>query len=151
MAKTTSPGLFNGLTKEDVQKLTEQGQLLQLHAGQEHIEQGKPQGHLFVVLSGRVHAGQRTARGAQRYLGIVEAGETYGEVTLFDAKPASANIKAGPASEVLMIPRSVIFQFLCDQPAAGCTLLLNLCQTMAQRLRNANARLGDDPAHNLGG
>ena len=151
MAKTTSPGLFNGLSKEDVQKLTEQGQLLQLHAGQEHIEQGKPQGHLFVVLSGRVHAGHRTARGAQRYLGIVEAGETYGEVTLFDAKPASASIKAGPASEILMIPRSAIFQFLCDNPAAGCTLLLNLCQTMAQRLRSANARLGNDPTLNLTG
>ena len=150
MAKQASPGVFNGLSKEDVKKLTDQGQILRLSAGQEHIEEGKPQGHLFVVLSGRVHAGHRTARGGQRYLGFVEAGETYGEVTLFDAKPASATIKAGPASEVLMVPRSVIFQFLCDNPAAGCTLLLNLCQTMAQRLRSANARLGDDPTHNLG-
>ncbi len=150
MAKDKSPGVFSGLSEEDVQFLSAKGQILRLRAGQEHITEGKPQGHLYVVRSGRVHVGRHTARGGQRYLGQVEAGETYGEVTLFDAKPASASIKAGPASEVLMIPRSVIFQFLCDRPAAGCTLLLNLCQTLAQRLRNANLRLGQDPTHNLG-
>jgi CRP/FNR family transcriptional regulator, cyclic AMP receptor protein len=149
MSKQRVIGVFGGLSEADVKLLTERGQILRLRAGQEHIEEGQPQGHLFVVLSGRVHAGQRAPNGAQRYLGLVEAGETYGEVTLFDAKPASASIKAGPASEVLLIPRSVFFQFLCDFPAAGCTLLLNLCQTMAQRLRGANERLGQEPTHNL--
>lgn len=149
MTKPRSIGAFSGLSEADVKMLTERGQILRLHAGQEHIEEGQPQGHLFVVLSGRVHVGQRAPSGAQRYLGLVEAGETYGEVTLFDAKPASANIKAGPASEVLMIPRSVFFQYLCDCPAAGCTLLLNICQTMAQRLRKANERLGQDPAQHI--
>ena len=149
MIKMIQIGVFNGLSEADVKLLTERGQILRLRAGQEHIEEGQPQEHLFVVLSGRVHAGQRSPSGAQRYLGLVEAGETYGEVTLFDAKPASANIKAGPASEVLMIPRGVFFQYLCDCPAAGCTLLVNICQTMAQRLRQANERLGQDPAHNV--
>lgn len=143
------PDVFSGLSNEDVEHLTNGGQIVRLRAGQEHIEEGQPQGHLFVVLSGRVHAGHRTHTGSQRYLGQVEAGQSYGEVTLFDAKPASASVKAGPASEILMIPRSVVFQFLCDRPAAGCTLLLNLCRIMAQRLRGANERLGQDPARNL--
>src|ERR1700722_86019 len=71
---------------------------------------------LFVVHSGRVAVGNRSADGRESLVALMEAGGLFGEMPLFDEGTRSASARALERSKVLGIPYGVVRDALDSKP-----------------------------------
>jgi CRP-like cAMP-binding protein len=94
---------------------------------------------LFVVRSGRVAVGRRSVDGRESLVALMEAGDLFGEMALFDEGKRSASARALEHSEVLGIPYGVVREALDARPE----LLWNVVRLLAERLRNTDDALAD--------
>lgn len=74
---------------------------------------------------------------------VLGAGDHFGELSLVDEEPRSADIVAKGFGHLICIERSAFREFAMMEPALGNQLLWKLTATLSQRLRNTNARLAE--------
>jgi CRP-like cAMP-binding protein len=94
---------------------------------------------LFVVRSGRVAVGRRSIDGRESLVALMEAGDLFGEMPLFDEGNRSASARALEHSELLGIPYEVVRAALDARPQ----LLWSVVRLLAERLRNTDDALAD--------
>jgi CRP-like cAMP-binding protein len=94
---------------------------------------------LFVVRSGRVAVGRRSVDGRESLVALMERGDLFGEMPLFDQGTRSASARALERSEVLGIPYGVVREALDARPE----LLWEVVRLLAERLRNTDSALAD--------
>jgi CRP/FNR family cyclic AMP-dependent transcriptional regulator len=100
-------------------------------AGQLIFEEGHPGDVLYVIKEGEVEI----LVGA-RVVETLEAGEIFGEMALIEHKGRSASARAKSACSVVPVSEQR-FSFLVQQTPH---FAISVMQTMAERLRNMNAR-----------
>jgi CRP-like cAMP-binding protein len=94
---------------------------------------------LFVVRTGRVAVGRRSVDGRESLVALMERGDLFGEMPLFDQGTRSASARALERSEVLGIPYGVVRAALDARPE----LLWEVVRLLAERLRNTDSALAD--------
>ena len=94
---------------------------------------------LFVVRSGRIAIGRRSPDGRESLVALMEQGDLFGEMPLFDEGPRSASARALEASELLRIPYGPVKVALDAHPE----LLWDVVCLLAQRLRSTDSALAD--------
>jgi CRP/FNR family cyclic AMP-dependent transcriptional regulator len=94
---------------------------------------------LFVVRSGRIAVGRRSIDGRESLVALMEAGDLFGEMPLFDQGTRSASARALEHSEMLGIPYGVVRAALDAKPE----LLWEVVRLLAERLRNTDSALAD--------
>ncbi len=94
---------------------------------------------LFVVRSGRIAVGRRSVDGRESLVALMEAGDVFGEMPLFDQGTRSASARALEHSEMLGIPYGVVRAALDAKPE----LLWEVVRLLAERLRNTDSALAD--------
>jgi CRP/FNR family cyclic AMP-dependent transcriptional regulator len=103
------------------------------------FEEGDEAEELFVVRSGRVAIGVRSPDGRESLVALMEPGDLFGEMPLFDDGSRSASARALERSVVLRIPYGVVRAAFDAEPA----LLWNVVYLLAQRLRSTDSALAD--------
>ncbi|HXH57282.1 Crp/Fnr family transcriptional regulator [Iamia sp.] len=94
---------------------------------------------LHVVVSGRIAISKRSIDGRESMVALMERGDLFGDMGLFDGLSRSAEARALEASQVLTIPYAplrVIYEARPD-------LLWSVVRLLAERLRNTNTALAD--------
>ena len=135
-------GILKGMEDEDRVHLSDFGEFLPAHPKQQIITDGMPQDSLFLVISGVLHV-HISIDGREKLISRIEAGETLGEVNLFDPAVASASVTAQEFSQIWRANRADIEAFVEAYPKAGCDLLSGILAGMSRRIRNMNQRLTD--------
>ncbi len=121
------------------------GEFLPAQAGQLLIQAGEDQEYLYLVISGLLHV-TIIADGRVKLVARVEAGETLGEVNVFDPEKASATVTAQEFSQVWKANRADIDEFVKAYPRAGNTLISGIITVMCRRIRGMNEKLADKEA-----
>lgn len=103
------------------------------------FEEGDQADELFVVKSGRVAIGVRSQDGRESLVALMETGDLFGEMPLFDDGARSANARVLERSKLLRIPYSVVRAALDRNPQ----LLWTVVTLLAQRLRATDSALAD--------
>lgn len=103
------------------------------------FEEGAEADDLFVVKRGRIAIGRRSADGRESLVALMEPGDLFGEMPLFDDGARSASARALERSVVLRIPYDPVRQALDDEPQ----LLWNVVSLLAQRIRTTDDALVD--------
>jgi CRP-like cAMP-binding protein len=103
------------------------------------FEQDDVATELFVVRSGRIAVGRRSIDGRESLVALMEAGDLFGEMPLFDQGTRSASARALEHSEMLGIPYGVVRAALDAKPE----LLWEVVRLLAERLRNTDSALAD--------
>jgi len=137
-----SLGIVAGLSNEDRELLGNYGEFLPVHAGQTIIFEGKPQDSLFFVISGVLHV-HTEVDGRTVLITRIEAGETSGEINLFDPAKASASVTAKEFTQVWRADRADIEAFVAAYPVPGTILQHGIIQVMSRRIRHMNERLAN--------
>jgi CRP-like cAMP-binding protein len=101
--------------------------------------EGDEADELFVVRSGRVAVGRRSPDGRESLVALMEPGDLFGEMPLFDLGDRSASARALEHSELLGIPYAPVRAALNDRPE----LLWDVVSLLAQRLRSTDSALAD--------
>lgn len=94
---------------------------------------------LFVVVSGRIAIANRSIDGRESVVALMERGDLFGEMPLFDGLARSAEARALEPSEVIAIPYAPLRDIYRDRPE----LLWNVVEMLANRLRNTDEQLAD--------
>lgn len=87
---------------------------------------------MMVVVSGRVKISSVGSSGNEVILNVIEPGQVFGEMTLVDGEPRSADAVAAKPSELLTVLRRDFLPVLSRHPEAA----LEMMQVLSRRLRN---------------
>jgi CRP-like cAMP-binding protein len=127
-------GILADLADEDRALLCSYGGFCFLQPGETVIDQGDPQDTLFVVLSGELHA-KRLFQGREMLLGSIRQGESFGEMSIFDPSPASAQVVAMTPAQLWRIDRQSLHEFYAAYPEPSVTLTARIAAVLSRRVR----------------
>jgi CRP/FNR family cyclic AMP-dependent transcriptional regulator len=96
--------------------------------GDSIVRTGDPGNAFYVILDGEVQVKPPGGR-----VVILKAGDYFGEMSLLDGAPRSANVSAVGEVTTMVIGRTAFTKLLRDEPRIAQVLL----RTLATRLRNA--------------
>jgi CRP-like cAMP-binding protein len=98
---------------------------------------------LYCVLSGKMRVSSFTTDGKEALLTWLEAGEWFGEISLFDGLPRTHDSHAQIDSQVLVVPSSEFTKLLSNYPELYQHVVISLCQKLRQSftLLEGNASL----------
>lgn len=108
-----------------------------MHEGEESLD-------VYYILEGHVRINKRVilydGRHIQSGFCDLAAGDTFGELNLFDGSPRSATVVASDDVELVRINRDVLLSFLDDHPEEAYVLFKDWLQRLARNLRKSNDR-----------
>lgn len=131
--------LFSAFSDAALERMHAAATAVDYERNQIVFEDGDEADDLFVVKTGRVAIGRRSADGRESLVALMEPGDLFGEMPLFDDGDRSASARALERSVVLRIPYGPVRQALDDEPQ----LLWNVVSLLAQRLRTTDDALAD--------
>lgn len=94
---------------------------------------------LYVVVSGRIAMVNRSMDGRESVVALMEKGDLFGEMPLFDGLARSTDGRALESSDVIAIPYAPLRKLYADDP----TLLWRVVELLAVRLRVMDGVLAD--------
>ena len=105
--------------------------------GEEIIRQGNVGESMYVVQSGRVEVVQQRDGGDCHHLAWLEAGDFFGEMSVFEKERRSATVRAAGEARVLKVDRKTLLRRIREDPL----LAVNLLKTMSHRIRQLDAEV----------
>lgn len=132
--------LLGSMPTPDLERILAVSRLRTFRRGQVVFTQGDPGDTLIVVVSGRVKVIVRSADGGELTLTIISAGGVFGELSIADGGPRSADAETLDESQLLLIPRETI-QEICARVPPAAQALANSVAGMLRRLTEAASDL----------
>lgn len=130
--------LFNGLDQEELQHFADLTREKFYPKGSVVLFEDDPGDSLFVVRQGRVKVVLIGEDGREVILGVLGAGEHFGELSLIDDRPRSAHVIAMDDAHLLVLRREDFRKRVESSPAVAWSLLKEL----SRRLRAADEKIG---------
>ena len=134
--------IFAGMNDQQLGRFAQLMEVEKVAAFKEIVRQGGPGDAMYAVLEGEVRA-RLMVGGKETTLATFQAGDIFGEITLFDDGSRSADVIANVDSSLLKIPTTKFDRICTEQPELATPLLLALGKTLTARIRNDNRRLGE--------
>ena len=131
--------LFAGLDDDALAKVVEAGRDLEMLRGDVLFREGDDPDELFVIMSGRIAIANKSIDGRESMVALMEEGDLFGEMGLFDGRGRSAEARALETSVVTAVPYGPVRNLYKDDPA----LLWRVVAMLAGRLRTMDTALAD--------
>ena len=131
--------LFEAFDPETITTLAASCSRRRLERNDVVFGEGAEANELFVVDTGRIAIANRSPDGRESVVALMESGDLFGEMPLFDGEARSAEARALEPSELLAVPYPALRTILRARPE----LLWGVVALLARRLRSTDAALAD--------
>ncbi len=131
--------LFGELPKTDLEVIVNQSHDRDLRRGDIIFREEDPPDEIYIVLSGRIAIVNKSIDGRESMVALMESGDLFGEMGLFDGKGRSAQARALEDSVVTAIPYEPVRSLYESNPI----FLWQVIEMLAGRLRNMDEALAD--------
>jgi CRP-like cAMP-binding protein len=131
--------LFAGLADDELRELAEQSPIERHHAGTTFFREQDPGGTMYVVVSGEVELYVRDRGRQEVQLLKVTPGHIFGEMSVLDYRPRSANARALTNVVLLVVSREALMHTARQRPAVA----IHLLELLSERLRSTSAMVQD--------
>jgi CRP/FNR family transcriptional regulator, cyclic AMP receptor protein len=131
--------LFREISPDDLAQLAAAAEVRVFNRGDVIFTEGDEPAELFVVVGGRVAIANKSIDGRESVVALMERGDLFGEMPLFDGLARSAEARALEASEVVAIPYVPLRDLYRSRPE----LLWSVVALLATRLRSTDEALAD--------
>jgi CRP-like cAMP-binding protein len=111
----------------------------ELRRGDVMFREGDEPDELYIVLSGRIAIANKSIDGRESMVALMESGDLFGEMGLFDGHGRSAEARALETSMVTCVPYAPVRALYRNDP----DLLWRVVDMLAGRLRNMDEALAD--------
>jgi len=129
--------LVRGLTPEQVAEMAALATMRRYVAQEFLMRTGEKSADVFVILNGRVNV--LTDDGEK--LAEVGPGTVLGEMALIDARPRSACVNCIGLVDAAVFEAKSLRSYMNKNRELGFTVMINLAQVIAGRLREADSRI----------
>jgi hypothetical protein len=106
------------------------------------VKQGDPGDSMYFILGGELRV-RINVMGKETILATLSVGEFFGDISLFDHGPRSADVLANTDSVVLKISSSAVDELSKAAPELATAFLRAIGRTLTARIRADNKRYGD--------
>lgn len=131
--------LFAELEPTDLQLLQDQASVREFRRGDVIFSENDEPDDLYIVSAGRIAIANKSVDGRESMVALMERGDLFGEMALFDGQTRSAEARALEESEVVTIPYQPLRALYKGRPAQ----LWKVVELLAIRLRSMDAALAD--------
>jgi CRP/FNR family cyclic AMP-dependent transcriptional regulator len=135
----TEVDLFRGLDAADLDRLIASALSRRIQRGDVLFREGDEANSLFVVVNGRIAIANKSIDGRESMVALMERGDLFGEMPLFDHQNRSAEARALEESEIIALPYAPLLTLYQEQPE----LLWKVVELLALRLRSMDEALAD--------
>jgi CRP/FNR family cyclic AMP-dependent transcriptional regulator len=119
--------IFCDLDSEAFDQLCRYAKYAALKRGATICSKGDPGNSLVAVISGTVKISVSSAEGRSAILNLIGPGEIFGEMSVLDGQPRSADATANTNCEIFIIDRREFLPFVRSQPALAMKFIELLC------------------------
>ncbi len=131
--------LFASLSEESLSAIAATGSSRQLQRGDTLFTEGEEPDHIYIVTSGRIAIVNRSIDGRESVVALMETGDLFGEMPLFDGGKRSAGARALEPSGVVAIPYEPVRTLYEQHPDE----LWGVVKLLVGRLRATDKSLAD--------
>jgi CRP/FNR family cyclic AMP-dependent transcriptional regulator len=133
--------LFERLSEEERALLAAELDEVTFKPGEKVFNRGDPGGAIFIVSSGEVQIYVEDTTGEKIVFETAKRGDFFGELSLFDGEPRSANALAIAETRALRVDRNDLSLLFKTHPHAA----IDVLAVMGRRLREADHMLRNRP------
>ena len=126
--------LFRALDDEAAAELCALLTMREVAAGTSLFNRGEPGDAMYLIENGRVRISVKDTDGHDTTLAEMSNGEFFGEMSLLDGNPRSADATAGTDSRLAVLPRAEFRSFLRKNP----DIALGILTALTHRLRRTD-------------
>ncbi|MBI2375086.1 MAG: cyclic nucleotide-binding domain-containing protein [Deltaproteobacteria bacterium] len=133
--------IFEDLSLDEMRDFYHLCEHVRFAPGDVMIEQGQPGPGLFIIREGSLKISKVEKDGREVELTRVGAGRYVGEMSLVDQSPTSARVVAAEPVKAFRIGKEAFQAYLFQNDLVALRVYRSFVKTIAERLREANARL----------
>jgi CRP-like cAMP-binding protein len=126
--------IFQGVEPSAVSDLTKQLQHVNFPRGHMVFAEGEPGERLYVIISGKVKIGRRSADGRENLLTIMGPSDIFGELSIFNPGPRTTSATTITEVSAVSMDRDALRAWIADRPEIAEQLL----RVLARRLQRTN-------------
>ena len=131
--------LFEGLDEETLDQLLLSATDQMLIRGDVIFTEGAEADALYLVISGRIAISNKSFDGRESMVALMERGDLFGEMSLFDGLGRSAEARALEESQMIVLPYQPVTNLWTERPE----LLWSVISMLTRRLRVMDGALAD--------
>lgn len=132
-------GIFQGVDPAAVQALSATLEPVSFPRAHVIFAEGEPGDRLYIVLSGKVKIGRKSADGRENLLTVIGPSDMFGELSVFDPGPRTSTATTVTEVKAVAMDRAALREWIARRPEIAEQLL----RVIARRLRRTNNMLAD--------
>ena len=129
--------LFRGLSAEEIEAVAKSTTSRTFGRGSTIILAEQQGDAFFIIQKGRVKVSVSREGGREVILSLLGVGQVFGELSLLDGKPRSADVTATEATELIMLRRPDFLRLITEKPS----IVIGLLTELASRLRKVDYKI----------
>ncbi len=134
--------VFGDMSDGQLERFIQYMEIQQVRQWAEVVHQGDHGDTMFLVLEGEVRV-RLMISGKESILTTLNAGDFFGEISLFDHGPRSADVVANKDSVLLKVSVEAFKRLVAEAPELATPLLVAISKTLTSRIRADNKRFRD--------
>jgi CRP/FNR family transcriptional regulator, cyclic AMP receptor protein len=132
-------GIFQGVDPSAAQALKAALEPVSFPRGHVIFSEGELGDRLYIVLSGKVKIGRKSADGRENLLAVFGPSDMFGELSIFDPGPRTSTATTVTEVSAVTMDRAALREWITKRPEIAEQLL----RVIARRLRRTNNMLAD--------
>jgi CRP/FNR family cyclic AMP-dependent transcriptional regulator len=132
---------FDGLTREALALIADATSEESHALGTKIFQYGDPGDKLFILLEGKVRISREVAGMGEEALAVLGPGEVFGEMSILDESPRSADARVHERCRMLVITKESFDDLLFLHKDLAFEVLWNCVRILSTRLRETNEKL----------
>ena len=132
-------GIFQGVDPSAVQALSATLEPVTFPRAHIIFTEGEPGDRLYIILSGKVKLGRKSADGRENLLMVAGPSDMFGELSIFDPGPRTSTATTVTEVSAVTMDRAALRDWIAKRPEIAEQLL----RVIARRLRRTNNLLAD--------
>jgi CRP/FNR family transcriptional regulator, cyclic AMP receptor protein len=133
--------IFEGLNDDELEKIFKLAKIKIFPAKTLILEEGKRGGALHIIIKGKVRVSKKVEGAEDKVITALSPQSIFGEMSLFDNLPYSANVVASEETRCMVIPKADLDTLLQKDMQLAYKLMTQIITILSQRLRNTNEEL----------
>jgi len=134
--------ILGGMTDAQLERFAQAMEMQRVAQWAQVVKQGERGDAMYFILEGELRV-RMVQAGKETILATLGPGDFFGDISLFDHGPRSADVVANSESTVLKMSAQNFEKLAKDAPEVVTPFLLATIRTLAARIRADNKRIGD--------
>ena len=130
--------LFSSLSDDQLDTISRTGSTRRYPRGHLVVQQGSPGDTFYVVVSGCVKVTLLSKDGKEIILSVLKSSDFFGELSLMDNEPRSANVIVAEDSTLFLLTQKQFHHLITTYP----DILKKVMKELCTRLRHADEKIG---------